>query len=177
MIEYLGEIEFAWLTCRYSMTVFLAIVGFILIGVGFIGIFLPVLPGIPLAWLGLFIFAIGTGFDKISILATIIFFVLMLLTLALDFFAPMLGAGKYKASKLGIAGTFVGFIVGILVFGFWGVILGPFIGAFVGELIARRPAGQALKSATGAFIGFLAGSLVRVIYIFVLLGFFIYSLM
>ncbi|UCC16863.1 MAG: DUF456 family protein, partial [Dehalococcoidales bacterium] len=70
------------------MTVFLAIVGFILIGVGFLGIFLPVLPGIPLAWLGLFVFAIGTGFDKISILATVIFFILMLLTLAFDFFAP-----------------------------------------------------------------------------------------
>ena len=154
------------------MTVFLAIVGFILIGIGFLGIFLPVLPGIPLAWLGLFIFAIGTGFEKISILATVIFFILMLLTLAFDFLAPMLGAGKYKASRLGIAGTFFGFLVGILVFGFWGIILGPLIGAFVGELIARRPAGQALKSATGAFIGFLAGTLVRVIYIFILLGYF-----
>ena len=154
------------------MTVFLAIVGFILIGTGFLGIFLPVLPGIPLAWLGLFIFAIGTGFEKISILATVIFFILMLLTLAFDFLAPMLGAGKYKASRLGIAGTFFGFLVGILVFGFWGIILGPLIGAFVGELIARRPAGQALKSATGAFIGFLAGTLVRVIYIFILLGYF-----
>jgi uncharacterized protein YqgC (DUF456 family) len=159
------------------MTVFLAIVGFILIGVGFLGIFLPILPGIPLAWLGLFIFAIGTGFEKISVVATVVFFVLMLITLALDFLAPMLGAGKYKASKFGITGTFIGFIVGLLVFGFWGVILGPFIGAFVGEIIARRPAGQALKSATGAFIGFLAGSLIRVIYIFVLLGFFIYSLL
>ena len=159
------------------MTVFLAIVGFILIGVGFLGIFLPILPGIPLAWLGLFIFAIGTGFEKISVLATVVFFILMLITLALDFLAPMLGAGKYKASKFGIAGTFIGFIVGLLVFGFWGVILGPFIGAFVCELIARRPAGQALKSAMGAFIGFLAGSLIRVIYIFVLLGFFIYSLL
>lgn len=159
------------------MTVFLAIVGFILIGIGFFGIFLPVLPGIPLAWLGLFIFAIGTGFDKVSILATVIFFILMLFTLALDFLAPMLGAGKYKASKFGIAGAFVGFIIGVIVFQLWGIILGPFIGAFVGELVARRPASQALKSATGTLIGFLAGSLVKVVYIFVLLGFFIYSLL
>jgi uncharacterized protein len=132
------------------MTVFLAVVGFILIAIGFIGIFLPVLPGIPLAWLGLFIFAIGTGFEKISVLATIIFFILMLITQALDFLAPMLGAGKYKASRAGIAGTFIGFIIGILVFGFWGVILGPLIGAFAGELIARRPANQAFRSATGS---------------------------
>ena len=161
------------------MTVFLAIVGILLIGIGFLGIFLPILPGIPLAWLGLFIFAIGTGFEKISITATVIFFILMLVTLAFDFLAPMLGAGKYKASKIGIAGTFIGFLVGIFafgIFGIWGVIFGPLIGAFVGEIIARRPASQALRSATGAFIGFLAGSLIRVIYIFVLLGYFIYSL-
>jgi uncharacterized protein YqgC (DUF456 family) len=158
-------------------TVLLAILGFILIGTGFVGIFLPVLPGIPLAWLGLFIFAIGTGFEKVSVLVTVIFFIFMLFTLLLDFLAPMLGAGKYKASKFGIAGTFIGFIVGIIAFGFWGIILGPFIGAFLGELITRRPTGQALKSATGALIGFVAGSLFKVIYIFVLLGFFIYSLL
>ena len=73
--------------------------------VGFAGVFLPILPGVPLAWLGLFIFAIGTGFEKVSVLAVVIFFILMLFTLALDFLAPMLGAGKYKASKFGIAIT------------------------------------------------------------------------
>lgn len=154
----------------------MAILAFILIGVGFAGVFLPVLPGIPLAWLGVFVFAIGTGFEKISVLATVIFFVLMLLSLALDFFAPMLGAGKYRASRWGIAGAFVGFLLGILVLGFWGVIFGPFIGAFLGETVARRPADQALRSAAGTLIGFLAGSLVKVIYIFVLLGFLIVSL-
>ena len=156
--------------------VLLSILGFVLIAAGLIGIFLPVLPGVPLAWLGLFIFAIGTGFEKISVLATVIFFIFMLLTLLIDFLTPMLGAGKQKASKWGIAGTFAGFLVGIFVFGFWGIILGPFIGAFLGELIARKPTGQALKSAAGALLGFVAGSLFKVIYIFVLLGFFIYSL-
>jgi uncharacterized protein len=157
-------------------TIVLAILGFVLIGAGFLGIFLPILPDIPLAWLGLFIFAIGTGFDKISILATVLFFVFMLLTMLLVFFAPMIGAGKYKASKWGVAGTFIGFMAGIMIFGFWGIILGPFIGAFLGELIARRPAQIALKSALGALIGFIAGSLFKVIYIFILLGFFISSL-
>jgi len=148
----------------------------VLIGAGFLGIFLPILPGIPLAWLGLFIFAIGTGFDKISILATVLFFVFMLLTMLLDFFAPMMGAGKYRASKWGVAGSFLGFVAGIMILGFWGIILGPFIGAFLGELIARRPAHIAIKSAFGALIGFIAGTLFKVIYIFILLGFFISSL-
>lgn len=65
--------------------------------VGLAGIFLPFIPGVPLAWLGLFIFAIGTGFERISIATTVIFFVVMLLTFAIDFFAPMLGGWEVQS--------------------------------------------------------------------------------
>jgi uncharacterized protein YqgC (DUF456 family) len=143
---------------------------------GLIGIFIPLLPDVPLAWLGLFIYAIGTGFDRISILTTVIFFILMLIALSIDFIAPMLGAGKYKASKYGIIGTFLGFTVGVILFNFWGIIFGPFVGALLGELIAKRPPGQAFKSALGALLGFIAGALFKVICILTMLGFFIVSL-
>lgn len=158
------------------VTVLLAILCFVLMVAGLAGVFLPLLPGVPLAWLGLFIYAIGTGFDRISILTTVIFFILMLLTLLFDFVAPMLGASKYRASRYGIIGAFIGFTVGIFVFGFWGVILGPFLGAFLGELIAKGQPRQALKSALGAFLGFVAGTLVKTILILIMLGFVIMSL-
>lgn len=143
--------------------------------VGLIGVVLPILPGIPLAWLGLFIYALGTGFDRISITAIVVFFILMILTLVLDFAAPLLGARKYKASKYGILGTFLGFMVGIVVFGFWGIILGPFVGALLGELITKREPGRALKSALGAFLGFIAGTLFKIIIVLIMIGFFINS--
>ncbi len=143
---------------------------------GLLGVFLPLLPGVPLAWLGLFIYALGTGFERISITTTVVFFILMLLSLLLDFITPMLGASKYRASKYGIIGAFIGFTVGIFVFGFWGIILGPLAGAFLGELIARRPPRQAFKSALGAFLGFVAGTLVKTILILIMLGFCIVSL-
>jgi uncharacterized protein YqgC (DUF456 family) len=57
----------------------------------------------------------------------------------------------------------------------WGIILGPFIGAFSIELIAKRQTKVALKAAMGTFIGFLAGTLLKVIFIFVMGGFFIAS--
>ncbi len=60
--------------------------------VGLIGVVVPFLPGVPLAWLGFFIYALATGFVKISITATVIFSVLTLFTLSLDFLAPILGA-------------------------------------------------------------------------------------
>jgi len=157
-------------------TVALIILCSVLMAVGLLGVVLPGLPGIPLSWLGLFIYALGTGFERISIATVVVFFILTVLTLVLDFVAPMLGAKKYRASKLGIFGAFLGFTVGIFVLGFWGIILGPFIGAFLGELIARKEPKQALGSALGAFLGFVVGTLFKIIVILIMAGFFIASL-
>lgn len=158
------------------VTVLLAILCSVLLIAGLAGIILPVLPGVPLAWLGFFVYAIGTGFDRISITTTVVFSVLMVLTLVLDLVAPMLGASKYKASKLGILGSFVGLMAGVIVFGFWGIILGPFIGALLGELVARKQPQQAFKSALGTLLGFLAGSLIKIVVVLTMAGFFIASL-
>lgn len=156
-------------------TVLLAILGSVLMVVGLIGVFAPILPGVPLAWLGLFVYAIGTGFERISILTVIVFFVLTVLIMAIDFLAPVLGAKKFQASKYGILGAFLGLIVGIVVFGFWGIILGPFIGAFGVELMAGRQSKGAFKSAVGTLVGFVAGTLIKVIFILIMSGFFIAS--
>ena len=149
----------------------------VLMVVSLLGVILPVLPGVPLAWLGLFIYALVTGFEKLSVATIVIFFVLMVLTLMLDFAAPLLVARKYQASKLGIIGAFLGTVVGIFALGFWGIIVGPLAGAFVGELIARGKPKQALGSAVGAFLGFIAGSLFKIILILIMAGFFIASLL
>ena len=158
------------------MEILYAVICSLLMLVGFIGIFAPVLPGIPIAWLGLFIYAIGTGFERISLTTTIVFAALTALILLLDFLAPMLGARKLKASALGVLGAFIGLIVGVLFLGFWGIILGPFLGAFLFELMAKRQAKGAAKAALGTVVGYLAGALVKVIFLFVMAGFFIASL-
>jgi len=87
-------------------TIALIILCSVLMVVGLLGVILPVLPGIPLSWLGLFIYALGTSFERISIATVVIFFILTVFTLILDFVAPMLGAKKYQASKLGIFGFY-----------------------------------------------------------------------
>ena len=154
------------------LTVILAIVSTVLILIGLTGIILPILPGVPIAWLGLFVFALGTGFERISITTTVVFFVVMLLTFAVDLLAPILGAGKYKASKWGILGASAGTIIGIFTIGFWGIIIGPFVGAMLGELIAGREHGQAFKIAFGTFIGLIT---LKIIIVLIMLGFLIAS--
>jgi len=158
------------------LTVFFAIISTLFVLVGLVGVILPIVPGgVPLAWLGLFIFAIGTHFERISIPTTVIFFVVMLLTIAVDFFAPMLGAGKHKPSKWGILGSAAGSALGIFIFGYWGIIAGPFLGSILGELITGREHRQALKIGIGTIIGLLVGMLLKVIVVLVMLGFLIAS--
>jgi uncharacterized protein len=78
------------------LTVIIGLISAILVLVGLVGTILPFISGVTIAWLGLFIFAIGTGFKRISLITIIIFFVVMLLTFAVDFFAPMLGGKQTK---------------------------------------------------------------------------------
>ena len=157
-------------------TAIFAIICAILLLVGLVGVVMPYLPGIPVAWLGLFIYAIGTGWERISVTTIIVFAAITVFTLLLDFIAPLLGAKKYKASKWGIIGASIGLLLGIIIFQVWGIIVGPLLGALVGELIAGKPAEQAFKSALGTFVGFIFGSLMKIVLILVMAGFFIVSL-
>jgi uncharacterized protein YqgC (DUF456 family) len=158
------------------MTVFLGIVCAVLLLAGLVGVISPVLPGIQLSWLGFLIYAWGTGFERISLVTTIVCTVLMLLFWLKDYLVQVIGAKKFNASKGGLIGVFAGTILGPIIFGFWGIIIGPVIGAIVGELIAVRNISQALKSATGTVAGCLAGSITNIIFILVMTGFFIESL-
>lgn len=143
---------------------------------GFAGVFLPFLPGAPIAWLGIFLYGYFTGFETISLTTILIFLGLVILTIVLDLIAPTLGAKSYKASRYGIFGSFLGLLVGTFALGPIGIIIGPFAGAFLGELLGKKEPEQALKSSLGTVIGFLAGALIKTIVIFIMFGFLLYGI-
>ncbi len=156
--------------------ILLFIFSLVIMFVSLAGVVLPFLPGAPLAWFGILIFAVGTRFEKISLVSIIVFLCLTMLTWVLDFIIPLIGAKKYKASRYGILGASLGFLLGTFIFGPMGIIIGPLLGAVAGELLAKRPPGQAAKSAWGTFLGFLASSLIKITLIFIMMGFLIASL-
>lgn len=155
--------------------IILAVFCGLLMLVGLFGILLPFIPGLPLVWLGLLIYAAVTGFETVSIPAVVIFFILMVLTLVLDFVAPLLGLKKYQASWWSLLGSFVGFILGVIFFNIWGIILGPIIGAFVAELLARRNLQQGFQAALGSLIGSLIGTLIKIAIALIMIGYYIYT--
>jgi uncharacterized protein len=155
--------------------ILLIVVCSLLMLIGFFGIILPFIPGLPIVWLGLFIYALVTGFKTIPIPVVIIFFILMALTLALDFIWPLLGLKKYQASRWSILGSFLGFIVGIIFFNIWGVILGPIIGAMVAEVLVKKDVREGLRAGLGVLIGTVVGVLVKMVIALIMIGYFIYS--
>jgi uncharacterized protein YqgC (DUF456 family) len=133
------------------------VVGALLILLGFAGSVLPALPGLPLSFLGLLLFAIVRHFSP-PLTPTLII-VMLLVTIAVsvaDHFIPFLGARKYGASRWGIYGSIGGMILGAFLSPF-GMFLGAFVGAVLAEWAVSRKKGQALRAGWGIFVGTVFG--------------------
>lgn len=159
--------------------IFLAV---ILGGVGIIGAVAPVIPGPIVSWLAYLILYFRPQND-ISGKALIITLIFALLITILDYYIPIFGAKKFGSTRQGILGGIIGLIVGLFFFPPVGIILGPFIGTIVGDLAAGSNIKMAMRSGAGALAGFIAGTLIKLIYstviivlIFIEAGEYIYSL-
>ncbi|RXK58144.1 DUF456 domain-containing protein [Lacibacter luteus] len=145
----------------------LIIAGIVLAVIGIAGSILPLIPGPPIAYAGLLLQQLrndapfGTGF-------LIFWAAIVVVSLVLDYFIPIWGTKKFGGTKYGVWGCTLGFIAAFWL-GPWGVILGPFAGAFIGEMIAQQNSNIALKAALGSFVGFLAGSFLKLIICFFML--------
>lgn len=148
-----------------------------LVFIGLLGIFLPFLPGVPIAWAGLLLYAYHTDFLELSTALVLIFLGVTIFTMIVDLIAPIIGAKKYNASKSGIFGASLGLIFGIFILGPIGIFAGPFIGAMLGELIAGKTERESMRAAFGTFIGFLAGSVLKLVAVLSMAGFLIYALL
>ncbi|MEK7554474.1 MAG: DUF456 domain-containing protein [Patescibacteria group bacterium] len=144
--------------------------------VGVLGIFLPLLPGVPVAWIGFFIYAAVTDFTTIPLWIVFLFLGATILTVVFDFVAPVIGARRWNASRYGVIGASIGLLLGIFFAGPFGIVIGPIAGAFLGEIIAGRTAEEATRGAVGTFIGFLAGTILKLGVIAGMAGFLIASL-
>lgn len=156
------------------MDVLLLVLGFMCIILGVFGSFLPVLPGPSISWVGLallyFTKAVPANYWilGIALLVTVIISVL-------DYVIPAKGTKRFGGSSYGIWGTNIGLIVGILAPIPFGFIIGPFVGALIGELIYDfKDHNRALKAAAGSFIGFLASSFMKFVVCVMYLGLFVW---
>jgi uncharacterized protein YqgC (DUF456 family) len=156
------------------MDIALLLFGFIFMLAGIIGSFLPVLPGPPISWLGLLLLFLTSVIPQdwwfLGITLAIALFVF-----ALDYIIPAMGTKKFGGSKAGMIGTTLGLLVALLfpVLGVFGIIIWPFVGAFLGEILNKADKKTALKAAFGSFLGFITGTFLKFMVSIVFLGLFI----
>ncbi|MCK5067858.1 MAG: DUF456 domain-containing protein [Bacteroidales bacterium] len=141
------------------MDITLAVLGAVLVLIGFFGSILPVLPGPPISWAGFLLLRWtsyadnrGTGYE--NALWILLFFVIVVTIL--DYVVPIMGTKKFGGSKRGVWGATIGVVVGLF-FGPLGIIIGPFLGAYIGEISTGKKEREALRAAWGSFVGFMLG--------------------
>lgn len=157
------------------MEIVLLVLGLVLMLVGILGSILPVLPGVPISWLGLVVLYLAPSIEFDWIFITVTGIVAIGLYI-LDYVIPAMGTKKFGGSKAGAWGTTIGLVIGIIAPIPFGILIGPFIGALVGELLFNKTEGTlAFKAAIGSFIGFLASTFIKFLATVVYLGLFIYK--
>ncbi|MGD8426119.1 MAG: DUF456 domain-containing protein [Balneolaceae bacterium] len=135
--------------------------GIVLIISGFIGSFLPIIPGPPLSFVGLLMLQL-TPNTPFSLQFLIFWAVVVVVLMILDNVIPAYGTKKFGGSAWGIWGCMLGMAAGIF-FPPLGLVVGPLLGALIGELLAGKNSDQAILSAVGSFAGFLVSTLLKVI--------------
>jgi hypothetical protein len=153
------------------MDIFLSILAIVLMLAGLAGAILPIIPGPVISFLGLlsvYFLSDNPLTDKFMVT----WGVLTVAVTAIDQVVPVLGTKKMGGSKYGVNGSIVGLILGIFFFPPIGLIVGPFVGALVGELISGKDFNQATRAGFGSFIGFLSGTILKLVFS-VVIGYYI----
>lgn len=147
----------------------------VLIVVGLAGTVLPALPGTALVLAGIVLGAWIDGFTRVSGLTVGVVAVLAVLAWVLDYVAGLLGAQKAGASRQALVGAALGTVAGLFM-GLVGVLFMPLVGAAIGEYVARRDHGQALKVGTATWLGMMLGLLAKLVLAFTMVGIFVVAL-
>lgn len=161
------------------MDIALIIIGAICLLAGLVGCILPILPGVPLAYVGLWILH-ATDKVQFSWKFLLIWGIVTTVVQILDFVIPVWGTKVMGGSKAGVWGSTVGLIIGLF-YGAWGIVLGPFIGAVLFELIFNRKEDgktflQSLKAGLGAFVGLITGTVLKLTCVGLMFFYFITAL-
>jgi uncharacterized protein YqgC (DUF456 family) len=154
------------------MTTALWVLAILLILIGLAGILLPALPGAPLVFLGLLLAAWIDHFEKVGWATLLVLGFLTILSLVIDYLAAVYGVKRFGASRQAVTGSMIGVVVGLF-FGIPGILLGPFLGAVIGELVANQDMLRAGRAGAGTWIGLVLGMSVKVAIAFTMIGIFI----
>lgn len=137
----------------------LIILGCCFLAGGWLGCILPVVPGPPLSYIALLLLQ-ATRFAGFSVKFLLIAAAVTVIITVFDYVLPVWGTRKWGGSRAGTTGAILGLLIGLF-FAPVGIIIGPFTGAVVCELIAGRETKAALRSGLGSLMGWIMGAVMK----------------
>ena len=146
----------------------LIVVAILLALVGLVGAVVPGIAGTPFSFLALLTLSFVKGIDY-STKFLLIMGLIGAVVFAMDYVVPIWGTKKLGGTQAGVRGSTIGLFIGLLItfvfpIGFVAMLLGPFIGAYIGEKSAGTEDHKAWRAAFGSFVGFLLGTGIKTIY-------------
>lgn len=145
------------------MDVVLSICAFLLALLGIAGCIVPALPGTLLSYGGL-LCAYFTSYSQMGASALWIWLAVCIAVSVADYILPAWMTKRFGGSRAGSIGATVGVFVGFFFLPPVGIILGPFLGAVIGELLNdRNDRAKAFRVGIGSFLSFIVGTGIKLI--------------
>ncbi|SFC39009.1 hypothetical protein SAMN05443252_103186 [Bacillus sp. OV322] len=142
--------------------------------IAFIGLVFPVVPSVLFIIGGILLYGVFYSFEPFNWVFWTIQILFVILLFTADYAANMFGVKKYGGSKAGIWGSTLGLIIGPFVIPFAGILVGPFIGAALAEILFhRRDFKTAMKIGLGSVVGFISSVITKAVIQLGMIGYFL----
>jgi uncharacterized protein YqgC (DUF456 family) len=144
----------------------------------FVGLVWPIIPGMLFLLLGFLLYGWFFTFEPLTFVFWLIQITLIILLFITDYFSNLFGVKKLGGTKAAIWGSTIGLLIGPFVIPVAGIIIGPFLGAVIAELIIeKKPIASAFKVGIGSVLGFLSGSLAKFFIQAFMIGYFLFKVL
>lgn len=151
------------------------ILSIVLIIVGIVGIFVPTIPSVILVLVGIFLYAYKTNFAVVSMDYIILFSILTVITIFLDYLTTLILAKKHHMSTSNIIGMFLSGLIGFMILNVVGLIIGQAIGIIVFELISGEGWIKSFKKGGVSFLGYFMSITIKVFVVALMISIFAFK--
>ena len=151
------------------------IVAIVLFIIAFAGLVYPIIPSAVFLVGGFLLYGWIHTFDGMNLFFWIIQVLFIILLFGADTLSNLVGVKKFGGSKAGMWGSTIGLIFGPFVIPVAGILIGPFLGAVIAELIVSRSSiKQAFKTGVGSLVGFLTSVVTKGFVMVVMIAIFVF---
>ena len=146
--------------------------------IGFAGLIYPIIPSVLFIVGGFLLFGAFFGFEEFGYQFWLIEGVFVAVLFAADYVANLMGVKRVGGSKAAIWGSTIGLLIGPFIIPIAGIIIGPFVGAVLAELLVhKKDFNESVKVGLGSLIGFISGVFAKTIIQLVMIGYFLYTVL